>query len=74
MQSGAEVDFNVYSSGLELVYSETNKSIGPLKNNSLGIYWSGLDNNNNKVGSGVYIFVIKQGDEVIKGKVVIFNE
>jgi len=33
-----------------------------------------LDNNNNKVGSGVYIFVIKQGDEVIKGKVVIFNE
>jgi hypothetical protein len=74
MQSGTEVDFNVYSSGLELVYSTNNKLVGPLINNSLGIYWDGLDYNNNKVGSGVYIYVIKQGDEVVKGKVVIFNE
>ena len=73
MQSGAEVDFNVYSSGLEEVYSAT-KNVGPLKNNSLGIYWNGLDNSGNKVGSGVYIYVIQQGDEVVKGKVVIFNE
>ncbi len=74
MQSGAEVDFNVYSSGLELVYSESNKSVGPLKNNSLGIYWDGKDKNENRLGSGVYIYVIQQGDEVVKGKVVIFNE
>ena len=74
MQSGTEVDFNVYSSGLELVYSANNKPVGPLKNNSLGIYWDGLDNNRSKLGSGVYIYVIKQGDEVVKGKVVIFNE
>jgi len=31
MQSGTEVDFNVYSSGLELVYSANNKPVGPLK-------------------------------------------
>jgi hypothetical protein len=74
MQRGTKVDFNIYSSGLELVYSTNNKLIVPLKNNFLGIYWNGLDNNNSKVGSGVYIYVIKQGDEVVKGKVVIFNE
>ncbi len=73
MQSGTEVDFNVYSVGLQLVYAGS-KTVGPLLNNSLGIYWNALDNNNNKVGSGVYIYVIKQGDEVIKGKVVIFDE
>ena len=50
------------------------KNVGPLKNNSLGIYWNGLDNSDNKLGSGVYIYVIQQGDEVVKGKVVIFNE
>jgi hypothetical protein len=73
MQSGDEVDFNIYSSGLQLVYSKT-MNVGPLKNNSLGIYWDGLDANKNKLDSGVYIYVIKQGDEVVKGKVVIFNE
>jgi hypothetical protein len=74
MQSGTEVDFNVYSSGLELVYSETDKPVGPLINNSLGIYWDGKDKNENRLGSGVYIYIIQQGDEVVKGKVVIFNE
>jgi hypothetical protein len=73
MQSGTEVDFNVYSSGLEEVYSST-KNVGPLKNNSLGIYWEALDNSGNKLSSGVYIYVVRQGDVVIKGKVVIFNE
>ncbi len=33
-----------------------------------------MGNNKSKLGSGVYIYVIKQGDEVVKGKVVIFNE
>ena len=27
-----------------------------------------------KLASGVYIYVIKKGDDVVKGKVVIFNE
>jgi hypothetical protein len=73
MQNGESVDFNVYTSDLKKVYTGTT-NVGPLVNNSLGIYWDGLDTNDNKLGSGVYIYVVKQGDEVIKGKVVIFNE
>jgi hypothetical protein len=73
MQNGVSVDFNVYTSGLKEVYSG-NPTVGTLINNSPGIYWDGLDNSKSKLGSGVYIYIIKQGDEVIKGKVVIFNE
>jgi hypothetical protein len=73
IQSGKEVDFNVYTSGLQEVYA-TSKTVGILLNNAFGIYWDGLDSNGERLASGVYIYVIKQGDEVIKGKVVIFNE
>ena len=69
-----EVDFNVYTSGFKRSYIQNLRPVGPLVNNSFGIYWNGYDTNNNKLGSGVYIYVIKQGDEVVKGKVVIFNE
>ena len=73
LQSGKEVDFNVYTSGLKEVYAQS-KTVGILLNNLVGIYWDGLDNNGGKLATGVYIYVVKQGDEVIKGKVVIFNE
>jgi len=73
LQNGTDVDFRVYTSGLKEVFSAT-KTLGPLINNSRGIYWNGFDNSGKKVASGVYIYVIKQGDEVVKGKVVIFNE
>ena len=73
MQSGTNVDFNVYSSGMELVCSVT-KIIKPLINNSLGINWNGLDADNKKLTTGVYIYVLKNGDRIIIGKVVIFNE
>ncbi len=72
-KQGEELSFNVYSSDMSLVYS-IQKSANILLNNTIGISWDGLDNNGNKLGSGVYIYVIKQDDEVVKGKVVIFNE
>jgi hypothetical protein len=74
---GEEVDFNVYSIGMQLVHSSairTNQTITEDFKTYTGINWDGLDNDKNKLASGVYIFVIKQGDEVVKGKVVIFNE
>jgi hypothetical protein len=72
-KQGEELSFNVYSSDMSLVYS-IQKSANILLNNTIGVSWDGLDNNGNKLASGVYIYVIKEGDEVVKGKVVIFNE
>jgi len=70
---GETVDFNIYSVGMEVMF--TNQiSIQILPGDQRGVSWTGLDNDGNKLDSGVYIYVIKQGDEVIKGKVVIFNE
>ena len=70
---GEDINFNVYSSDMSLVYSES-KPASSLLNNTVGVDWDGKDDGGDKLASGVYIYVIKQGDQVIKGKVVIFNE
>ena len=70
---GDEVDFNVYSSDMSLVFTKQ-KPASSLLNNTVGVNWDGKDENGNKLASGIYIYVIKQGDEVVKGKFVIFNE
>ena len=72
-KQGEELNFNVYSADMSLVYS-AQKPATILLNNSIGISWDGKDNNDNRLATGVYIFVIKHGEEVVKGKVVIFNE
>ena len=72
-KSGEILDFNVYSSDLKLIYSSQMLAV-PLRNNTIGINWDGMDNQDKKLASGVYIYVIKRGEDVIKGKVVIFNE
>ncbi|HEY7751307.1 MAG TPA: MXAN_6640 family putative metalloprotease, partial [Ignavibacteriaceae bacterium] len=66
---GDEADFNVYSSGMMLVYS-SEKIIQNLPGNQKGVLWDGLDSNGNRLASGVYIYVIKKDDEDFKGKVV----
>jgi len=72
---GEKINFNVYSSSMELVYSvEMETTLTIRKGNTfLGIQWDGLNNENKKLASGVYIYVIQKGDEITKGKVVIFN-
>ena len=70
---GEDVNFNIYSSGLELKFS-AEIPIQNLPGDQRGISWDGLDLGRNKLASGVYIYVIKKGDKVVKGKVVIFNE
>jgi hypothetical protein len=73
LRLGEETDFNIYSSGMRLVYSEL-KPIQNLPGDQLGVLWSGLDNSGNRLASGVYIYVIKKDSEAVTGKVVIFNE
>ena len=70
---GSTVDFNVYSVDMQLMYSQE-VSIQILPGGQTGVSWNGKDEDDSKFASGVYIYVIKIGDEIIKGKVVIFNE
>ena len=69
------VDFYVYSSSMNLIYSEENYQ--PTLSRIIGGYsinWKVLDNQRRKLASGVYIYVIKSGDEIQKGKLVILHD
>jgi hypothetical protein len=70
---GEEVDLNVYSIGMELVYTNQ-MTIQVLPGDQRGVNWNVTDIDDKKLASGVYVYVIKKGDEFVKGKVVIFNE
>ena len=76
MALNESVDFNVYSTDLQLLYSSTLEITQTERKGKtyIGLNWDGKDDNGNKLASGVYIYVIKKGDDVVKGKVVIFNE
>ncbi len=62
---------NVYTSSMKLVYSG-HKQVLSFTGHKV-IQWNGLDNNNSRLASGVYIYVTKSGDNVTKGKLVIFQ-
>jgi hypothetical protein len=70
---GDLVDFNFYTSGMELIISSQISVQGLPINNSFGIRWYPQDKSGKKLASGVYIYAIQKGDEIFKGKVVIFN-
>ena len=66
-----EVYLNVYSTSLDLVYD----GFQVLTGSSGGIVtWNGRKSNGDKLSSGVYVFVVKHGDTLEKGKLVIFND
>ncbi|MCH7723103.1 MAG: T9SS type A sorting domain-containing protein [Bacteroidetes bacterium] len=72
---GETVELDIYSISMELVYKSEKTIILITKNSSnfIGITWNALDDSGKKLASGVYIYVIKKGDDVTKGKVVLFN-
>lgn len=69
---GDEVDLNIYTPAMELVYASEGllNTYGGLK----VISWNGFNDKNKKVGSGVYIYAIKKGNDISKGKLVILND
>jgi hypothetical protein len=69
---GEPVDFNVYTSAMELVF-RNEETIKFLPGEQVGIIWDTLNNKSEKLASGVYIYVVQKGDDVVKGKLVIFN-
>ncbi len=72
-----EVDLNVFSIGMHLAYVGKEIIIKSYLKNSIRyseIFWNVLDNDGNKLPSGVYIYVIKSGEDIYKGKLVIFND
>ncbi|MEJ2103280.1 MAG: hypothetical protein P8X47_01745 [Ignavibacteriaceae bacterium] len=72
-KTGETVDFAVYSVGMQLMFS-SELPIQNLPGDQKGVSWNGLDKDENNLASGVYIYVIKRGDDILKGKFVIFNE
>lgn len=63
----SEAELNIYTSAMELVYSSTSKVV----NNQ--IRWNARNSSNEKLASGVYVYAVKTGDDVQKGKLVIIN-
>ncbi len=69
---GSEASLNVYTSAMELVFSVTKPF--DYSSGQKVMRWNGLDNKNQKVPSGVYVFITQSGNEKKIGKLVIFNE
>lgn len=72
-----EIYFNVYSTSLNLVYADKISGLRHFTKSSKNyseFYWNALDNDKNKLASGVYVFFIKINSEIKKGKLVIFND
>jgi len=61
------IDYNVFNRNSELVIYNIKGQV--VKNYNLSpdrefVIWSGLDNNNKKVSTGVYLYVIKSGKQI----------
>jgi len=67
------VDLNIYSTSMQLVYSESDYAyLG--KKGTYRLIWNGLDSKGEKLPSGVYIYFTKTGSNTTSGKIVIINK
>ena len=71
---GEEVDLNIYSAGVELYYSGKKAIRSSYIKNSEKFCEIVIENVDADFSSGVYIYVIKSGENIYKGKLVIFND
>ncbi len=68
----APTTLNIYSASLKLVFSKFESAINI--NGKNFVRWNGRLRNNDKLPSGVYIYVTVVKDNILKGKLVILNE
>lgn len=61
----------IYTLSMKLIYSGSLKVI---KTDKLFIRWNGLDDNNSKLSSGIYFYVTKRDNTILKGKLAVLNE
>ncbi len=59
----------IYSISFKLLYHGEKAIIGSEK-----ISWDGMDQDGKKLATGVYLYVTKSGDNIKKGKFVIYND
>lgn len=62
----------IFSTAMELVYS--NDDIPRDNQNENVVKWKVKDNQGRNLASGVYIYVVKSGDKIEKGKLVILHD
>ncbi len=69
-----EVSLKIFSISMNMVYDK-NLTLyrDPIKGESV-VEWNGLNNKNEKLGSGVYFYFIKSPERTALGKLVIVNE
>ncbi|MDP2037102.1 MAG: hypothetical protein Q8L04_06935 [Ignavibacteria bacterium] len=68
---GGNVDIYIYSTDMNLVYSGQKRIVATEK---IVVPWDAMDSNQHKLATGVYFYVIKCGDDILKGKFVIYND
>ncbi len=61
----------IYSSSMNLVYSGQQRIVASER---ISVAWNGLDINNQKLPTGVYFYFVKCGNDIQKGKLVIYND
>ncbi len=83
IESGLQVDVNIYTISMDLIYSSNMETKAYVINDpSTNVYgrisiieWDKpVNQNGENLGSGVYIIVIKHGNDYKTGKFVIFND
>jgi hypothetical protein len=71
---GEEVDLNIYSAGVELYFAGRKVIKSLYMKNSEKYCEIVVESKDADFSSGVYIYVIKSGENIYKGKLVIFND
>lgn len=71
---GEEVNLNIYSAGMELYYSGQKSIQSSYLKNSDKYCEIFLIKDEFDYPTGIYIYVIKSGEDIFKGKLVIFND